>query len=100
MRFQLTSYLNRHVGLLFLFEQVHVIAQTCYFPDQSTVALGYLPCEPTVDGIPSPCCRSDDVCSASGICIGPDGVPYRGGCTDRMWLSPDCGVSPCNDGIV
>jgi hypothetical protein len=59
----------------------------CYFPD-GTVFDGGISC--LTNGTNSMCCASGDVCTTSGWCLGSSGYLYRGGCTDRSWISNAC----------
>ncbi|TAQ90344.1 hypothetical protein B7494_g1319 [Chlorociboria aeruginascens] len=76
--------------------------QTCYNPDGSANTDGLIPCNSTLPN--SACCGFLDSCTATGICLGSAGLPYRGGCTDPTWSSTICSTwcmtgtphPPCN----
>jgi len=59
----------------------------CYWPNGG-VDTGSVPCNQTTTV--SACCSPGDSCSATGLCLGSAGYPYRGSCTDQTWASPAC----------
>lgn len=65
-----------------------LLGSTCYFPDGKTSAGNFLPC--SISGQHSSCCRQQESCLASGLCIGSLGVVYRGGCTDSTYTDGAC----------
>ncbi|KAM0804507.1 hypothetical protein BDR22DRAFT_885754 [Usnea florida] len=84
-------YLRSLSILIFVSNQVllSIASVACYNPDQTVPSPPYVPCD-TATGVHSACCTAGDACTSNGYCLGPVGYPYRGGCTDITWNSPNC----------
>ncbi|KAF8857535.1 hypothetical protein BDZ45DRAFT_726705 [Acephala macrosclerotiorum] len=84
---------TRWSGIALIFLLRSVAASTCYWPDGTEAADGYIACNSTASG--SACCGANDACTTFGWCLGASGMPYRGGCTDSTWGSSACQNSYC-----
>ena len=79
------SVIFSHFGLIF--------AQKCYYPDQTTIASGYTPCNTSAieQGGDTTCCGVGAACLTSGLCyLMYDMSINIGACTDSSWTSPNC----------
>ena len=68
-------------------------AQTCYFPDQRTIATDYTPCN--ISAIEhqggTTCCGGGASCLTDGLCYWTHDMSINvGACTDRTWSSSGC----------
>lgn len=62
----------------------------CYYPN-GKVAEPDFPCD--VNAEVSVCCGGRGTqCMSNRLCQDPDGRVIRGSCTDKNWLSPECGL--------
>lgn len=67
--------------------------QACYWPSGKHAAL--VSC---FSSQASTCCTEGEICMSNGLCIGgTNGLPYRGGCTDKNWSNTTACPDWCND---
>lgn len=88
------SFFSTSYIVIFIFTHIsHILAQTCYFPDQETVAKGYTPCNSSaIDDVGgTTCCSGGASCLSNNLCyLIYDMSINTGACTDRTWNSPGC----------
>ena len=68
------------------------VSSQCFFPDGTPtedVQDGYYPCNSTTGDQASSCCQlTTSTCTTGGYCIGKNGFPYRGACTNPNFPVP------------
>lgn len=75
------------LALLSVVQSAAVSTQKCYWPSGNEMSAGNLACSSSKTSM---CCAETDACTLSGYCLGSNGFPYRGGCTDKTWKSSAC----------
>ena len=88
------SFFSTSCTAIFFFTHISfILAQTCYFPDQETVAKDYTPCNSSaIDDVGgTTCCAGGASCLSNNLCyLIWDMSINMGACTDRTWNSPGC----------
>jgi hypothetical protein len=83
----LFSYTNMQI-LIWLLASSGAVATNCYAPSGLEVAI-WSPCPGQNTEM---CCAlgNGDTCTSDGLCLNPNGLKYRDGCTDPTWQDPGC----------
>lgn len=94
MQPQCSFFFSTSYTVVFVFTHISlVLAQTCYFPDQETVAKDYIPCNSSaIDDVGgTTCCGGGASCLSNNLCyLIYDMSINTGACSDRTWNSPGC----------